>query len=209
MHTSFQGKIRAFSLADRLGKRRKRLEQRFRLLALGTRHLADSAAPRGVPSGTGNRFVSDEEVPKRARESDRPIASRFPFFGELRDEGTEASDVCGTTRGAAPWVGSPKTAHRSGSASSASSKRREERINSTTRSSGAARPPPTGGPLRLPQHHHGNITRPFRRPRQHPTRRARDRPPPIPRARASRLRPHSGPRRPTPSFPTVGTTAWR
>ena len=140
--------------------------------------------------GTGNRFVSDEEVPKRARESDRPIASRFSFFGELRDEGTEASDVCGTTRGAAPWVGSPKTAHRSGSASSASSKRREERINSTTRSSGAARPPPTGGPLRLPQHHHGNITRPFRRPRQHPTRRARDRPPRF-RARARRVSAHT------------------
>ena len=87
VHTSFQGKIRAFSIADRLGKRRKRLEQRFRLLALGTRHLADSAAPRGVPSGTGSRFAGDEEVPKRARESDRPIASRLNSFGSSETRG--------------------------------------------------------------------------------------------------------------------------
>ena len=215
--TSFQGKVRAFSLADRLGERGKRLQQRLRLLALGARHLADSAAPRGVPLRPGVAPASDGGAETHGANivaSDRPPRI-FPLGGfQAKDPRAESSErgPKTTSRGAAPWVGSPRTARRSRSASSASNKRRTGRTNTTTRSSGAARPPPPlERPLRLPRHHPGNITRPFRRPRLRPPRPAHRRPAPVsrPRARASRLRPNPDPRRPTPSSPTVGTTARR
>lgn len=93
--TSFQGKVRAFSLADRLGERGKRLQQRLRLLALGARHLADSAAPRGVPLRPGVAPASDGGAETHgantAVASDRPPRI-FPLGGFQAKDPRESSE---------------------------------------------------------------------------------------------------------------------
>jgi hypothetical protein len=221
--TSFQGKVRAFSLADRLGELGKRLQQRLRLLALGARHLADSAAPRGVPLRTGSRppFAMTTRCRNaRARvgcRSSRPTDRPEKNPPEQLPRGDRsARHIAG--RGAMGWFTEDR----------AQKQERVERFQQEAHGTyqhhhpqqwrGPAAPPPPAPPkppperpLRLPRHHHGNITRPFRRPRLRPPRPAHSRPPPVsrPRARASRLRPNPNPRRPTPSSPTVGTTARR
>ena len=71
VHTSFQGKIRA-SPPPTCSTARKRLEQR-------------AFSPWHSPSAITLRWMLS--VPKRARESDRPIASRFSFFTQPETRG--------------------------------------------------------------------------------------------------------------------------